>query len=62
MQKPTAHELLQSQFIKDAKEMCGVEGVFEFYWKLKLKKDKQLRDEITNGLESDLMEQNLEEE
>lgn len=57
MQKPTAHELLQFQFIKEAKEMCGLEGVFELYWQLKLKKDKQLRDKITNGLESDLTEE-----
>lgn len=42
--------------------MCGLEGVFELCWKLKLKKDRQLQCEVTNDLESDLMEDNVEEE
>ena len=57
MQRPTAHELLQSSFIKDAKETCGLESVFDLYWKHKVKKEKQLHSELT---ESNLGESNLD--
>ena len=45
VQRPSAHELLESSFIRGAKEMCGLESVFDLYWKLKMRKDKQVYDD-----------------
>ena len=42
LQRPTAHKLLQCLFIRGAKETCGLESVFDLYWKYKLTKDKLL--------------------
>ena len=44
VQQPSAHELLQHSFIKRAKEICGLESVFDLYWKYKTRKDQQLHD------------------
>ena len=42
--------------------MCGLEGVFDLYWKHKLKKDKQLQSKLNNLLESDQEEHNMDDE
>lgn len=58
LQRPTAHELLQCSFIRGAKEICGLEGVFDLYWKHKLTKDKQPYDsEVNDNLPFDDDEQ-----
>ena len=56
LQRPTAHELLQSSFIKDAKETCGLESVFDLYWKHKMNKETQLH-ETNDNLGSELDEE-----
>ena len=48
VQRPSAHELLRSLFIRGAKETCGLEGVFDLYWKYKINKDKQLHDKLNS--------------
>ena len=58
VQCPSVHELLKSSFIRGAKEMCGLESVFDLYWKHQMKKDKQLHDKLN----SDRAEWNLDEE
>ena len=60
VQCPTAHELLQCSFIRGANETCGLEGVFDLYWKYKTRKDKQLRDKLNSALE--VLEWNRDEE
>ena len=40
IQLPTAHELLQSPLIRDAKETIGLESIFDLYWKHKMNTDK----------------------
>ena len=53
VQLPTARELLQSQFIREAKETCGLEDVFSLYWKVKIKKDQELYGMLNAELDSD---------
>ena len=48
VQQTSAHELLQCSFIRGAKEMCGLESVFDLYWKYKTRRDKQLHDELNS--------------
>ena len=62
MQQPTAHELLQSVFIRGARETYGLESAFDLYWKHRLKKDGQVYSELSGGKESDLSDQNPDEE
>ena len=40
--------------------MCGLEGIFDLYWKHKLKKDKQLQSKLNDSLESDQDEHHMD--
>ena len=48
VQQSSAHELLQCSFIRGAKEICGLESVFDLYWKYKTRKDKQLHNKLNS--------------
>ena len=47
VQQPSVHELLQCSFVRGARESCGLESVFDLYWKSKMSKDKQLHDTLS---------------
>ena len=62
-QLPTARELLQSPFIRETRETCGLEDIFNLYWKVKMKKDKELYDVLNDDLElADSDDQSLDAE
>lgn len=61
-QRPTAHDLLESSFIKETAETCSLEDTFDLYWKHILMKEQQLLQQFNDDSELGFTERNLDEQ